>query len=84
MPGTRVNLSVIGRGRDFMAVQTDTSGRFFFSLPDYTGFRDLFLCAKNTDTSDPKILIDNDYCTIPVHIPSKIFTLTPQEREASL
>jgi len=83
MPGTRVNLSVIGRGKDFMAVQTDTAGRFFFSLPDYTGSRDLFLCAENTGTSDPKILIDNDYCTVPVHLPSNIFTLTPQEREAA-
>ena len=84
LPGTTVNLSIIGRGRDFMAMQTDTSGRFFFSLPDYTGFRDLFLCTKNTEAAEPKILVDNDYCTIPVQIPSKIFTLTQQEREASL
>lgn len=83
LPGTRVNLSIIGRGRDFMSMQTDSSGRFYFSLPDYTGFRDLFLCTENTVSSDPKILIDNDYCTIPVHLPSNIFSLTQQEREAA-
>lgn len=83
LPGTRVNLSIIGRGRDFMSMQTDSSGRFYFSLPDYTGFRDLFLCTENTVSSDPKILIDNDYCTIPVHLPSNIFSLTQQERETA-
>jgi hypothetical protein len=81
MPGTRINLSIIGGGRDFMAMLTDTAGRFFFSLPDYVGSRDLFLCAGNTKTSDPKILIDNDFCSIPVHIPTKNFTLTQQERK---
>lgn len=83
LPRNRVNLSIIGRGRDFMAMQTDSSGRFFFSLPDYIGFRDLFLCTENSITSDPKIQVDNDYCTIPFHIPSIIFTLTQQEREAT-
>jgi hypothetical protein len=83
LQSTRVNLSIIGRGRDFMALQTDTAGRFFFSLPDYTGYRDLFLCAEITSTSDPKILVDNDFCTIPVHVLSSIFTLTRQEREAA-
>ena len=47
LPDTRINLSIIGKGTDFMAMQTDSAGRFFFSLPDYTGSRDLFLCAEN-------------------------------------
>ena len=83
LPYTRVNLSIMGRGRDFMAMQTDSAGRFFFSLPDYTGYRDLFLSAESTGTSDPKILIDNDFCTILFPIPSNIFILTQQEREAA-
>lgn len=78
-----VNLSIIGRGKDFMAVQTDTTGRFFFSLPDYTGSRDLFLSAENTISTDPKILVDNDFCTISVHLASNVFTLTRQERETA-
>jgi hypothetical protein len=80
---TKVNLSIIGNGRDFMAMKTNFTGRFFFYLPDYTGYRDLFLCAENTGTADPKILVDNDFCTIPVRLPSDIFTLTPNEREAA-
>lgn len=80
---SRINLSIIGKGRDFIAVQTDSAGRFYFPLPGYIGSRDLFLCTENSITSDPKILIDNDYCTIPVHIPSNIFSLTQQERKAA-
>ncbi|MBP1666141.1 MAG: hypothetical protein H6Q23_1001 [Bacteroidetes bacterium] len=83
LPYTRVNLSVIGKGRDFMAVQTDSAGLFFFSLPDYTGYRDLFLCAGRASSPDPKILVDNDFCTVPVHLPTGTFTLTPQERETA-
>jgi hypothetical protein len=83
LPYTRVNLSVIGKGRDFMAVQTDSAGLFLFSLPDYSGYRDLFLCAGRASSPDPKILVDNDFCTVPVHIPTGPFSLTPQERETA-
>lgn len=78
--GARINLSIIGKGRDFMAMQTDSAGRYFFSLPAYTGVRDLFLCAENTAESRPKILVDNDFCAVPVHLPSPVFKLTPAER----
>ena len=66
-----------------MAMKTDSAGRFFFSLPDYTGSRDLFLSAENTGNTNPKILADNDFCTIPFHIRSGSFTLTPEEREVA-
>jgi hypothetical protein len=83
LPGRRINLSILGKGRDFVARQSDSTGKFYIPLPDYTGFRDLFLSTDNTLASDPKILIDNDYCTIPVHLPSKEFSMTPQERETA-
>jgi len=76
----RVNLSIIGKGRDFMAIQTDDSGRFFFALPAYTGFRDLFLGTAHTTDSHPKILVDNDFSTLPIKLPSPVFKLTPTER----
>ncbi len=83
LPGRRINLSILGKGRDFVAMQTDSAGRFYIPLPDYTGFRDLFLSTDNAPNSEPKILVDNDYCTIPVHLPSKEFLLTPNERIAA-
>jgi len=83
LKGKVVNLSVIGAGRDFMAARTDTSGRFFFVLPAYSGKRDLFLCAGNTNLPDVKIWVDNDFCSLPVHLPSPVFTLSPEERKAA-
>ena len=79
-----VNLSIIGEGRDFMAVRTDSSGKFFFALPDYTGSRDLFLCAEKTDSTKLKIWVDNDFCTMPVHLPSPVFSLSETERQSVL
>ncbi len=79
-----VNLSIIGEGRDFMAVRTDSTGKFFFALPDYTGSRDLFLCAEKTDSTKLKIWVDNDFCTLPVHIPTPAFSLSETERESVL
>ena len=81
--GARVNLSIIGKGREFMAMQTDSSGRYFFTLPDYTGRRDLFLSAANTLNSHPEIIIDNDFCTEPVQLPSPIFKLSAEEYAAT-
>jgi hypothetical protein len=80
----RINLSILGKGQDFMAMQTDSSGRFFFSLPNYIGYRDLFLCSDKVTDVNPKIQVDNDFCSIPVHIPTNSFTLTQKERETAL
>ena len=81
---TRINLSIIGEGRDFMATKTDSAGGFYFSLPDYTGSRDLFICAEKTGNAEHLILVDNDYCTLPVQIASEPFKLNDRERETAL
>jgi len=77
----KVNLSIIGEGRDFMAVRTDSSGYFYFALPDYLGSRDLFLCAEKTPSQVVKIWVDNDFCTTPIHLPSPVFALSDKERQ---
>jgi hypothetical protein len=79
--GKKVNLSIIGDGRDFMATRTDSLGRFFFALPYYYGSRDLFICAEKTASMNDKIWVDNDFCNIPVHLPSPLFILTETERK---
>ena len=84
VPDVRVNLSIIGKGHDFMAMQTDSSGRYFFSLPTYTGLRDLFLSTVNSADYHPKILVDNDFCALPLHLPSPIFQLSSDERAVAL
>lgn len=81
--GIRVNLSVIGAGRDFMAVRTDSSGRFFFSLQGYQGAHDLFLGTEKPQNFQPRIFVDNDFCTIPVQLFSEPFMLSGKERQAA-
>lgn len=76
----KVNLSIIGEGRDFMSARTDSIGRFFFAMPDYTGSRDLFICAEKIDSLKVKIRVDNDFCTLPFQLPSPSFKLNETER----
>jgi len=76
----KINLSIIGEGRDFMSARTDSLGRFYFALPDYYGSRDLFLCAEKTPSKTVKIWVDNDFCTTPFQLSSPLFSLTEQER----
>jgi len=78
----KVNLSIIGEGRDFMAARTDSLGRFFFAMPDYSGSRDLFLCAEKIDSLKVKIWVDNDFCSLPIHLPSPAFKLSETERKS--
>lgn len=78
VPGAKINLSVIG-DKDIMVARTDSGGRFFFPLPDYTGSRDIFLCADDFQNLIPEILIDNDFCSKPVDLPSPVFTLSEEE-----
>ncbi|HDO26962.1 MAG TPA: hypothetical protein ENH02_02485 [Bacteroidetes bacterium] len=78
--GALVNLSIIGRGQTFMATKTDSSGHFYFSLPMYTGNRDLFLGPQNIRGTHPKILVDNDFSVARVHLPNPVFKLDSAER----
>jgi hypothetical protein len=82
--GIRVNLSIIGEGRDFMAIRTDSAGRFSFMLPEYEGYRDLFLCTDKSGSLNTQILVDNDFCSIPIQIDTESFELSPGERETAL
>jgi hypothetical protein len=82
IPGIKVNLSVLG-DKDVLAIRTDTSGRFFFALPDHEGSRDIFLCSENQPGISSEIFIDNDFCTRPVKLPSPIFSLSVEEKETA-
>ena len=82
VPMATVNLSIIN-DRDFMASRTDSSGRFYFSLPWKNGTGDLFLSPGDQASEGLDILVDNDFCTVPVELPAPVFTLTGKEKEAA-
>ncbi|PKP53565.1 MAG: hypothetical protein CVT92_03760 [Bacteroidetes bacterium HGW-Bacteroidetes-1] len=83
LAGTKINLSVLG-DKDIMVTGTDSAGRFFFSLPDYYGNRDLFLSAENQNDISSEIFIDNDFCIRPVNLPSPLFILSEAEKVTAL
>jgi len=78
--GIKVHLSIIS-DRDIMVVRTDSSGRFFFTLPDHKGNRDIFLCTEEMPGVTTTIYIDNDFCTRSLSLPAPSFSLDQEERE---
>lgn len=82
--GVRVNLSIIGKGRDFMATQTDPKGHFNLSLPFLDGSRDLFISSGLTKDHHPLMWIDNDFSTGTYSLPTKPFKLNKKEQELAL
>ncbi len=78
-----VSLSVLG-AKDFSATKTDQKGRFFFTLPDDRGKKDIFLSPEDYTGSGMSLLIDNDYCSLPVTLPSPEFKLTEEEKKTAL
>lgn len=83
IPGTLINLSIIGR-KEMIPVLTDTAGRFFFSLPPLTGNYDLFLGTGTLPGTAPQILIDNDFCPLSVSLPAPDFRPDESRKTAAL
>ncbi len=63
---------------------TDNEGRFFFTLPDDHGRKDIFLSPEDFSGSGMSLFIDNDFCTLPVSLPSPEFRLTEEEKKTVL
>jgi hypothetical protein len=78
-----VSLSVLG-AKDFSATKTDQKGRFFFTLPDDHGRKDIFLSPEDFTGSGMSLLIDNDFCSLPVTLPSPEFKLSEDEKKTAL
>lgn len=83
LPNTVVNLSILGDCKDFMAVLTDSMGRFFFKMPNFIGVKDIFLCTETLAESKSTILIDNDFCSNEVKLPTSTFHLNEMEKKTA-
>ncbi len=75
----RVNLSVLGT-KDFLAMNTDSSGRFFFALPDLSSKHDLFISVAETEGIKASVLVDNDFGVNPSCLPFVPLQLNKDER----
>ncbi|MBN2614994.1 MAG: hypothetical protein JXR71_04810 [Bacteroidales bacterium] len=84
IPAVTVNLSIIGKGRDFMAAQTDKNGHFNLSLPFLDGSRDLFISSGSTSDRHPQIWVDNDFSTANYSLPTHPFNMSESQKEEAL
>jgi len=82
--GKRVNLSIIGKGRDFMAVRSGADGRFAFRMPLYSGRRDLFLSSERSDSIVTRVVPDKGFADCSVNLQSPAFELSPAEQKIAL
>lgn len=80
LPNALVNLSVMGE-KDMMASLTDSSGRFYFDITGTRGSGDVFLSSEKIPGTEPSILVDNDFCTRAVSLPSPPLNLGPDMQE---
>ena len=78
--GARVNLSITGNQISFLTVKTGKKGHFYFTLPNYSGNKDIFINSSSTQEKHPKIMVDNDFSTAPIQLPDPVFNLDSNER----
>lgn len=81
--GARVNLSITGNRLDFLVAKTDQNGHFYFTLPTYSGDRDLFINPQHIPGKHPKIFVDNDFSTVSTHLADPAFMMDSRERSAA-
>ncbi len=79
----RVNLSIPSE-KDFVAVETDSTGKFAFTLPFFKSSHDIFLSAQRSASAQSEILVDNDFDPENAELPSVIFNLDPGEEAAAI
>jgi hypothetical protein len=69
-PYATVYISVLGDEKEFFCNYSDSAGRFYFSLPDYKGKRELFVSAYHPDYPGLELLIDRDFSQDRLNLPS--------------
>jgi hypothetical protein len=83
VPNALVHLSITGRN-DIQSQYTDADGRFYFSLPNFQGNHDIFLCVSSDAEQKLKILVSNDFASETKKLPTHAFTLSPEEKKLAL
>jgi hypothetical protein len=76
-----VNITLLGKERNnFYPVKTDSSGRFSFVFAEKYGKQDLFISFKDRENA-AELLIDNDFCSKTITLPSPPFELSAEEMQ---
>jgi hypothetical protein len=69
-PYATIYVSMLGENSEFFCNYSDSAGRFFFSFPGYSGFRDLFVSTYHSEYGDLELLIDRDFSSDVLQLPS--------------
>jgi hypothetical protein len=78
----RINLSISGE-KDFIGVNTDSTGNFYFSLPAYSGTRELFISTP-LPGKNLSLTVDNDYSANRISLPAPAFSINDHEKKILL
>lgn len=70
VPFAIVYISLMGNESGFVCNYADSTGRFFFTLPDGHKEQDLFISAYHNQTGNLRVNIDQDFCMDPLSLPS--------------
>jgi hypothetical protein len=65
-----IYVSVLGEEREFFCNYSDSSGRFYFSFPGYVDEKDLFVSTFHPEHEDLDLLIDRDFSSDQLYLPS--------------
>jgi len=84
LPSIKINLSIMNQNNNqFYPQITDSVGHFSFVLPEFYHSNDIFISCDNEENIEPEILVDNDFCTETVILPSPPFYLTELEEKVA-
>lgn len=75
-----VSLSLLNQLSFFSAVNTNPTGKFFFTLPNLFNAHDFYIYAEK-DGSNLDVRIDNDFCQRSLHINTPKFKLSDEEKK---
>ena len=79
LPYYKVSLH-IGEDKNFISVLSDSSGKFYISLPKKYFMQELFIIAASNEGKEVEVLIDQDYCTKKVHLKVPPFSVSKEEK----
>ncbi len=65
-----IYVSVLGSEREFFSNYSDSAGYFYFSFPNYTGNKNLFVSTFHPEYDKLELLIDRDFNNDPLQLPS--------------
>ena len=70
VPYASIYVTMLGAEGDFFCNYSDSVGRFYFSFPDYSGSRELFVSTYHPEYPDLELLIDRDFSQDAPQLPS--------------